>query len=131
MYALMYRPRFHRILLLVLAAPAIVYAAERFYIKKSEIFCDTTGTLCLDGTLSYEPNSRIVSLRTRVQKQTGPGTLQIVLMGTDRQGHAHYSEISIDVRGTHSEIVNQQMRPDVPSVDNWSLSSMTFSPHSD
>ena len=61
-------------------------ASERNYIKKNERFCDNEKELCIDGTIAYEPNTRILSLRARVQKQTGPGEIRLAFSGTNRQG---------------------------------------------
>lgn len=111
-------------LLLVLTAAA--FAAELQYLKKSERFCDSSGTLCLYGKLTYRPNPRIVSLNARVQKQTGPGTIHIILSGSNLQGFLRRTEIRLPIRGTYSEIINHQMRPDAPDVSEWELESFVF-----
>ena len=106
-------------------------AAERLYIKKSEQFCDSSGVLCLYGNLTYRPNSRIVSLNARVQKKTGPGTIHIILTGSNRQDMFRRTEIRLKIRGTYSEIIDHQMRPDAPDVSEWELSSFEFDADSD
>ena len=118
----------HTVLLLLLASGAI--AAERLYIKKNETFCDSSGKLCLHGSFTYRVNSRIVSLNARVQKQTGPGEIRITLSGTNRQDMLRLTEISISIRGTYSEIIDYQMRPDAPDVAEWHLSSFRFEANS-
>ena len=112
------------ILLALLSTNA--HTEERFYIRKNETFCDSNGVLCLHGSLTYGPNSRIVSLNARVQKQTGPGTLHIILAGNNRLDMFRRTEIKLTIRGTYSEIINHQMRPDAPDVPEWSISSFTF-----
>jgi hypothetical protein len=103
-----------------------VHAEERLYIRKNETFCDSSGVLCLHGSLTYRPNSRIVSLNARVQKQTGPGTLHIILSGNNRLDMFRRTEIKLTIRGTYSEIINHQMRPDAPDVPEWSIWSFDF-----
>lgn len=105
-------------------------AADRLYLKKNEIFCDTSETLCLYGSFTYQVNSRIVSLNARVQKQTGPGEIYIILSGTNRQDHLRRAEIRISIRGTYSEIIDYKMRPDAPDVYEWELSLFTFEANS-
>lgn len=100
--------------------------AERHYLKKDEVFCDSNRQLCLHGTLSYNENPRVIELRARIQKQTGAGTLRLELTGTTRQGDLRRTEIVLTVRGKHSEIVRHQMRPDAPDVQNWQLLTMAF-----
>ena len=112
---------------LLLFSPLSV-ASERQYLKKKETFCDVTETLCLHGSLTYRVNSRIVSLNARVEKQTGPGVLHITLTGTNRQDVLRLTEITVTIRGKHSEIVDHKLRPDAPDVSEWHLSSFTFEP---
>jgi hypothetical protein len=101
-------------------------AAERFYIKKNETFCDSSGALCLLGSFTYRPNSRILSLNARVQKKTGPGNIRIVLIGRNRQDFRRLVEFELTIRGNYSEIIDHQMRPDAPDVSEWRISSFTF-----
>lgn len=112
----------------VLLIATAALAEERQYIRKNEIFCDSSGVLCLRGSLTYRPNSRIVSLNARVQKPTGPGTLLIILTGSNRQEMLRRTEIRLTIRGTYSEIINHQMRPDAPDVSEWQISSFVFNP---
>ena len=117
-------PRATMVLLIATAA----LAEERQYIRKNETFCDSSGVLCLHGSLTYGPNSRIVSLNARVQKATGPGTFLIILSGSNRQEMLRRTEIRLTIRGTYSEIINHQMRPDAPDVSEWQISSFVFNP---
>lgn len=112
------------ILLSLLATNA--HTEERLYLRKNETFCDSNRVLCLHGSLTYQPNSRIVSLNARVQKQTGPGTLLIILAGNNRLDMFRRTEIKLSIRGNFSEIINHQMRPDAPDVPEWNISSFTF-----
>ena len=102
------------------------HTEERLYLRKNETFCDSSRVLCLYGSLTYQPNSRIVSLNARVQKQTGPGTLLIILSGNNRLDMFRRTEIKLSIRGNYSEIINHQMRPDAPDVPEWSISSFSF-----
>ena len=101
-------------------------ASERNYIKKNERFCDSDKVLCIDGTIAYEPNTRILSLRARVQKQTGPGEIRLNFSGSNRQGSLKRTEIVMKIRGRHSEILDRRIRPDAPDVSNWKLDSFVF-----
>jgi len=113
----------------MLATSAI--AADRLYLKKNEVFCDTSKKLCLYGSITYRVNARIVSLNARVQKQTGPGDIYMILSGRNRQYDLRRTEIRIRIRGTHSEIIDYKMRPDAPDVSEWNLSLFEFVQDSD
>lgn len=103
-----------------------VSAAELAYLRKNEKFCDTSGELCLHGTISYRPNSRVLQLRSRVLTAPGPGMLRINVTGENRQGHMHRATIEIEIRGRISEIVSKEMIPDAPDVYAWQLDSIVF-----
>ena len=105
---------------------ATASGAHRVYLKKSEVFCDVAQVICLRGSLTYEPNSRILQLHARVQKQVRPGTIAMTFTGTNRLGVLKRTEITIDVRGKSSEIVNKSIRPDAPDVSNWELSTFSY-----
>jgi hypothetical protein len=117
------------LLILQLSIVSAVSAAQRQYLKKNETFCDSSGVLCLHGSLTFLVNSSIISLRARVQKQTGPGVIKIVLTGSNRQDFFRRTEFEITIRGKHSEIINYQMGPDAPDVYQWSLASFDFVPN--
>lgn len=103
-------------------------SAERSYLKKSETFCATGHSLCLVGSLWYEPNSRLLSLNARIEKQTGPGTIRITFVGSSRLNVQRRTELNVSVRGAHSEIIDHQMRPDAPDVYEWRIDSFAFTP---
>jgi len=101
-------------------------ALERHYIRNNDVFCDVTKTLCLRGTITYEPTYRLLSLNARVQKQTGPGELRLGFSGSNRQGMLRHTEIVMKIKGGSSEILDHRIRPDAPDVDNWTLTSFLF-----
>ncbi len=117
--------------LLLLFFVICAQAGERYYLKKSETFCDSSGVLCLNGSLSYRVNPRILSLNARVQKKTGPGFIRIILIGANWQGIERFTEISISIRGTYSEIIDHSMRTNEPDVSEWEISSFRFQPAGD
>lgn len=110
----------------VLAFATSVLAAEHYFIKKNETFCDSSGLLCLYGSLSYRVNPRILSLHARVGKKTGPGLIRIRLSGVNRQNMQRFTEINVEIRGTYSEIIDHKMRPDAADVSAWKIASFAF-----
>lgn len=115
-------------LLMLLTLSSVASALERYYLKKSEVFCDSQQTLCLRGSITYEPNLRLLSLNARVQKHPGPGELRLSFSGTNRQAVPRRTEIVIQIRGNHSEIIDRRSRPDAPDVENWRLTGFLFTP---
>jgi len=117
--------------LLLLFVVLCAQAGDRTYLKKNETFCDSSGELCLAGSLSYRVNPRILSLNARVKRKTGPGVIRIILAGVNRQGIEKITEMSIPIRGTYSEIIDRDMRPDAPDVSEWKISAFRFLPADD
>lgn len=103
-------------------------ASPILYLARNEVLCDSRRIACVDGTLSYEVNTRLLELRGRVQFTTVPGVLQIVVKGSNRLGHVRYAPMEIKLRGQASEIVDFRMIPDYPDVENWAIDHISFLP---
>lgn len=114
--------------LLALLASTAALAARTLYLAENELICDSERILCVDGTLGYDVNDRLLWLRGRVQATTVPGVLQITVKGTNRLGHLRYAPLEIELRGRASEIVDFAMIPDYPDVANWSIDRIVFVP---
>lgn len=110
------------------ASAALAYPVR--YLARDEVLCDSKRLACVDGTLSYEVNSRLLELHGRVQFTTVPGMLQIVVRGSNRLGHVRYAPLEIRLKGKASEIVDFRMIPDYPDVDNWTIDHISFVPTS-
>jgi hypothetical protein len=107
-------------------APAPASAAETIYLIRNDVFCSTSNSICIRGTLSYEVNPRLLRLNGRVQRATGPGVLLIYLSGANKRGHRRIAEMEIRVRGHYSEIIDFKVIPDHPDVSTWSIDSILF-----
>ncbi|MDH4049479.1 MAG: hypothetical protein OEW68_15090 [Gammaproteobacteria bacterium] len=112
----------------VLMTAAIAYAGERQYLKKNDLFCVDSGSLCIRGSLYYDVNPRLLSLRGRVQKAKGPGLLRFRLSGRNDLGHPRYTTLEIRLRGRYREIINSRMIPDAADVRSWMLESTEYLP---
>jgi hypothetical protein len=124
-------PRAAALLFPALLVSSAVLASRTHYLAENELICDEERILCVDGTLGYEVNDRLLWLLGRVQAATVPGTLQITLRGTNRLGHVRYAPMEIRLRGRASEIVDFRMIPDYPDVTNWSIHRIVFVPAMD
>jgi hypothetical protein len=116
---------------LALLASATALASRTLYLAENALICDSDRVLCVDGTLSYDVNDRLLWLRGRVQSTTVPGVLEITVKGTNRLGHVRYAPMEIQLRGRASEIVDFRMIPDYPDVENWSIDRIAFVPAGD
>jgi hypothetical protein len=117
--------------LLAASASTAVLAAHTLYLAEEELICDGEQLVCIDGTLGYEVNRRLLWLRGRVQFTTVPGLLQITVKGSNRLGHVRYAPMEIELRGKASEIVDFKMIPDYPDVDNWAIDRIVYLPARD
>jgi hypothetical protein len=107
---------------------AIACAGERQYLKKNELFCVDSGSLCVRASLYYDVNPRLLSLRGRVQKANGPGLLRFRLSGRNDLGHPRYTTLEVRLRGRYGEIIDSRMLPDAPDVNRWTLDRSDFLP---
>ena len=111
---------------LMMSTIAQVLAAPREYLFRDKRVCDEEQVLCFRGTMSYEPNPRLVRLRARVRTAPGPGLLRIRLAGTNDLGHRRISPFEVRVRGQLGEIISHRMIPDYPDVMNWHVELVEF-----
>lgn len=117
--------------LLAALASATGLASRTIYLAENELICDGERILCIDGTLSYDVNDRLLWLRGRVQATAAPGVLEITVTGTNRLGHVRSAPMEIALRGRATEIVDFRMIPDHPDVENWSIGHIVFKPDGD
>ena len=122
------RAAWQSLVALACALPAL--AGPTLYVERGGLLCDTDKTVCLRGTLIYEPNPRLLRLRARVQFAPGPGELRIMMTGTNRGGDRRYAPMEITLRGKYSEIVDFKMIPDHPDVNAWEIDRISFEPDS-
>ena len=120
-----------RSLVLLLVASALWFgphavADPREFLFRNETVCDSDGVFCFRGTLSYDPNPRLLRLSARVQRAPGPGLLRIRLSGTNRLGDRYFAAFEVPVRGHYSEIINHKMIPDYPDVEGWVVEQLEF-----
>ena len=113
---------------LACAMPAL--AEPALYVERGGLICDADQTVCLRGSLVYQPNPRLLRLRARVQFAPGPGELRILMTGTNRRGDRRYAPMEITLRGKYSEIVDFKMIPDHPDVNAWEIDRVSFEPES-
>ena len=114
-------------LLWLLNVTAADAAGLRFLLEQ-EVFCAPLEALCVDGSITYEPNSRLLALGGRITATRQPGDLVVVLLGHQRDGTARYAEMRIPVEGRYSEVVRHRMVPDWPEIDDWAFDHAEFHP---
>lgn len=112
----------------VLLAPAAALASRLLYLARDERLCDGRAGACIEATLTYEVNSRILWLRGRVVSAPGPGLWQVVVRGANRLGHVRRAPVEVRIRGRRSEIVDTRMIPDHPDVEDWAIDVVRFIP---
>lgn len=122
------RHRLATVLLGILSASTAIAGPAETIIGKNEVFCDDGNSVCLGGTLTYRSNPRMLDLRSRVQRATGPGVLKIRLVGENADGHTRRTTIELRIRGHYSEIANTRLVTDHPDVYRWAVDSISFEP---
>ena len=116
------------VLALCLLAAAAAGASGFRFLVEDETLCADDERLCIRGSLSYEPNPRLVDFRGRVTATAEPGEFVLVLVGHQRDGTRRYAEMRLAVKGKYSEVVSQRMIPDWPDIDDWALDHVAFRP---
>ena len=125
------RGRMAILLILLGMAPAAALASRTLYLAENEPICDVEEKICIDGTLGYDVNDRLLWLKGRVRATTVPGTLTITVKGANRLGHVRYAPMEIELEGKASEIVDFRMIPDHPDVYAWHIDHIVYEPGAD
>ena len=105
---------------------AMSSASQPDYLFQDRYLCDETGAFCMLGTLTFQPNPRLLHLRARVRKAPGPGLLRIILIGSNRLGYRRLAPFEVRVRGNVTEILNHKMVPDHPDALGWAVQYVEF-----
>jgi len=116
------------ILLGLLVSPVAESGPRERITAVNATLCDTENRVCLRGTLTYYANPRLVELRSRVLRASGPGLVILRLAGENALGETRYTTLDVRIRGRYSEIVNHKLVTDHPDVEQWRLESVRFRP---
>jgi len=93
---------------------------------RQQQLCNQEQSFCLRGTVLYYPNSRVIELSGRGARAPGPGWVNILFRGSDRNNYPNTTAMEFAVRGVHSEIVDRAFIPDYPQVRYWRIIGLTF-----
>lgn len=107
--------------------PALAAASPPEFLVRNGDICDPDRTMCIRGTLLYDPDSRLIRITGRVAGSPGPGWVRILFQGSWR-GHLASSVMEIPIRGANSEIVQHKYIPDNPAVRYWRILAISFEP---
>jgi len=113
---------------LALSCALSAEASRVLYLARDTVLCDRAQATCVNATLTYAVNERLLWLRGRVQSAPGPGVLQIMLRGSNRLGHVRYAPMEVPLRGNTTQIIDFRTIPDHPDVANWAIDDILFKP---
>jgi hypothetical protein len=108
--------------------PATSLAPGLRFLLRNSTLCDDRERLCIEASVTWEPNERLVELYGRVKATARPGVFVIVLVGHARDGTARYAEMRVPLEGRYSEIARHKMIPDWPEVQDWAIDHARFEP---
>jgi hypothetical protein len=122
-------PRSLSAILLLFPAWAAASAAPGLrFLVRSETLCDADRVLCLEASVTWEPNERLIQLYGTVQATARPGDFVLVFRGHMRDGVVRYTEMRVPLDGKYSEIARRKMIPDWPEIDDWAFDHARFEP---
>lgn len=113
-------------MLLLVATPAV--AGPLAYLAREQLLCEPARVMCIEGTLTYEKNERLLRLRGRLSAATAPGLVRFTFAGTTRQGFRRYTPLEFRIRGRATEVIDRKMIPDEPDVHDWRIDRISFEP---
>jgi len=115
----------HYLSLLLVIFPLSATAAWKT-VHSSSSTCDQDEKVCLQSTIRFESNSKIMEIRGHLHRTAGPGTLTFEFFGTTPLGEQVYHASSVDVRGRYNESISHKFAPPYSNRTEWTLNRITF-----
>ena len=127
------RRRVSRPLLLILfltwqlALPSTASAISR-EIARGRSICDITETACLDGTITWYLNRKMITIEGRMKRKISPGKMVYRFSGYLATGEQVFHAHKFTIRGKRGEIIDERLKPPYSNQTIWSLNRVTYIP---
>lgn len=97
-------------------------------ILSTSSICDPDGLVCLQSTIRFESNSKIMEIEGRLYRTAGPGTLTFEFFGTTPLDEQVYHSTSVQIHGRYNESISHKIGPPYSNRTQWSLNRIVFEP---
>lgn len=127
--------RITRLVALVLAVAAIglwagvSFGGEEYILDQGSRLCDETGRFCFDGYISTWVGPGVyIEIKGRVAKGCKPGRVIFELSGVNDAGARFTKEISVNIKGRYSEIIDKKVGIGRGISAHWKVDRVVYLP---
>lgn len=116
------------ILLIALLAIADVTHAISREIVRGRSICDQTETACIDGSITWLKNRKMITIEGRLKRAIEPGKLFFMFSGHLSSGEQVFHTKEVEIRGKRGEILDERFKPPFSNQTIWALHKFTYHP---
>ncbi|UZE96477.1 hypothetical protein [Alkalimarinus alittae] len=120
-------PAYLILLLLLLSVANVTHAISRDIVSGRSI-CDQTETACIDGSITWLKNRKMITIEGRLKRAIEPGKLIFLFSGFLSSGEQVFHSKEIEIRGKRGEILDERFKPPYSNQTIWSLYRFTYQP---
>lgn len=116
------------ILLIALLSIADVTHAISREIVRGRSICDQTETACIDGSITWLKNRKMITIEGRLKRAIEPGKLFFMFSGHLSSGEQVFHTKEVEIRGKRGEILDERFKPPFSNQTIWALHKFTYHP---
>lgn len=115
------------LLITLLCITDFSHAISREIVRGRSI-CDQTETACIDGSITWLKNRKMITIEGRLKRAIEPGKLIFMFSGHLASGEQVFHTKEVKVRGKRGEILDERFKPPFSNQTIWALHKFTYHP---
>ncbi len=97
-------------------------------IVRGRSICDQTETACIDGSITWLKNRKMITIEGRLKRDIEPGKLFFMFSGHLSSGEQVFHTKQVEIRGKRGEILDERFKPPYSNQTIWALHKFTYHP---
>lgn len=115
------------LLIALLSISEVTHAMSREIVRGRSI-CDQTETACIDGSITWLKNRKMITIEGRLKRAIEPGKLLFMFSGHLTSGEQVFHTQEVEIRGKRGEILDERFKPPFSNQTIWALHKFTYHP---
>lgn len=115
------------LLIALLCIADFTHAISREIVRGRSI-CDQTETACIDGSITWLKNRKMITIEGRLKRAIEPGKLIFMFSGHLSSGEQVFHTKEVEIRGKRGEILDERFKPPYSNQTIWALHRFTYHP---
>ena len=120
-------PAFIILLISLLTIADVAHAISREIVRGRSI-CDITEAACIDGSITWLKNRKMITIEGRLKRAIEPGKLFFMFSGHLASGEQVFHTKQVEIRGKRGEYIDERFKPPYSNQTIWALHQFTYQP---